>query len=646
LPNANPSNDYYRGETGEVAWLFFTPSGVKQQTITYSIQPAGIKPIALAGGAIYYLQDGEYHSVSISGDQFVNLSYNVIGQLSKSGDFSNFGLPMSQSAGLAAEKINNIDSNNFPLRMTMQDDQSSESKSAMFMANAADDVSVRAIIGGTASKNTLVMAPIAVEKEIPLFVPASTSIDLASYTKYVVKVAPLDNYQIDAISEVLLNEQLFGAPMSKVFLLVEDSPYGSGFLDLKSEEGIEIVDEQTFSNERLNVKKVKNQILSAIQNGAQAGVLAGYQNDAKKLFKALAKSGDQDLLDFPWVISDAASTNNVIQDLSSSYEAKIYGLSPSIANQLTKSIQFKEEFETKFETTPEWYTYYANDAVVALHEALKKSTDQSRNGIWNAVSGLGFDGVTGKKWFDEKGMLISACYDIKVKSGTEFLIIAEEYVKQPNGSNGGNAKTIQNRNAIAPLVDDSGLVFEDFIYQLYGNDARIGHMGGEAGSNNSWIARSRDLDIGWVVMAYYEDINRGLTTDGQAFGFRDANQYNLILDMSRIDLAGTMSNETQVLEIKLTSVCRYHDANNLQQFATKELLRKTLKFTDWPNEALQYTIPVEYQSAAPVGVNVNAVDQLLNWEIRLQNAAHQEISLKTIIINTPNMTAIEEFELY
>lgn len=65
VSGASPNFGYYRERTGEIAWLFTSQSGVTNQTVSYTLQPAGTS--ATVGGTVYYGQGRYVRSVPIRG---------------------------------------------------------------------------------------------------------------------------------------------------------------------------------------------------------------------------------------------------------------------------------------------------------------------------------------------------------------------------------------------------------------------------------------------------------------------------------------------------------------------------------------------------------------------------------------------------
>ncbi len=569
--------------------------------------------------------------------------FNIMASLPKTGIVENYGREVNNGVLLALEDINNQGAMHLDLQI--EDNESSLTNEEDSFNAATGNQEILAVVGGVISAHALEMGKIASNMELPLFSPTATSqiLNSSQYNQYVIKISPLDNYQIEAVLS-----QLESLNIQKIVLLNEDSPYGEGFYDGLSaaEETIQVLEHYAFPYGELDLETAIPIIRDASVAGAQIGVIAAYDQDANRLLKRLSEIPE--LMNFGWIMTDGAAIEATLEELpfdNELYVPRLYGLTPSIADNLDKSQDFKSKFVAQFSEKPEWLSYYGYDSLMACAAALNRATEQTRAGIWDAISNLQYDGATGQKWFDEKGLLQSAVYDVKKVINGEFVILSELRVKQPGVQNSSAGK-VQTRS-MEPLNGESDLLFEGFRYTLPGADQHIGHIAGGAGPDGSWIAQSRDYNEGQVLMAFYEDAVRGLTDNGEPFGFQDGITYNLAFDMNRTTVVRQVPSGDSILEVKVTLVCRYRDGNGVQRFANKDLVEKAVTFAEWPQEGpFLLDIPVPYSSVAPVGADYAAEDQLLNWEISLLNAAHQAITLKSVSIIQGDTTDIKNYMLY
>lgn len=552
------------------------------------------------------------------------------GELAYYGNLVEKGITQAYSAlGLSGKGIHR----------TVNDNQSTIEKSVELTQTAINDPSYLAILGASASRNSVAIAQANGQAADPLVQYTFSSSQQLDTMPYVVKVAPLDNYQVDAMASVLAYNGL-----SKIFLLYENSPYGSGFKRLETIPGIEIVDEMAFQTGMIETSQVISKLAAAVAAGAQVGVMVGYDADAKAVLQALAAQVDAGLRNFNWIFSDAITTDAVLAglpfDRTLFYHPVIMGLTPSIADQLQTSIQFKAAYQAAYNQIPEWQAYYAYDTAAAFQAMLSRIPDYSRANLWASVSNLQFEGVTGQKWLDNKGSLQSAIYDVNYVILGKFKIIGEERVKQPSGNGGMGAKVAAFAQ---PRTEDGTLVYDNFVVRMNGADPLIGHAAGGP-QGDAWVAQSRDLDLGWVLVAYYEDAQRTLTDDGQAYGYKDGNQYTLQFELNRQNLT-TQQTLGTIMEIEVSSHYQFTNAQGHEQFLSEVLVDRLVSFAEWPAVGpLTIPVPVTYKSLAPLGTVAGEHNQL-NWEIRLLNSARQKLTFSSVTI-VAGEAAVGDFMLY
>ncbi len=565
---------------------------------------------------------------------------NVLEIAPQTGDLAHYGNQMIKGI---TQAYSDLEFATKLIPLIVNDNISNVSKSIELAQDAIADPSNLAILGAAASKNTLAIAQENAKAADPLVQYTFSSSQQLDAMSHLVKVAPLDDYQVDAMASILAYNGL-----SKIFLIVEDSAYGIGFERLKNKEGIQVIDDIVFQSGALDTSQIITRISSAIAAGAQVGVMAGYESDASTLLQALAAETDTGTRNFSWIFSDGMTTDAVLQglpfDKTLFYHPVLMGLTPSITDQLQTSIKFKADYQAANNgEVPEWPAYYAYDTVAAFNAMLNASSSQTRSALWETVSGLHFEGVTGAKWLDSKGSLQSAIYDVNYVILGKFKIIGEERVKQPNSSSNGAAKAAVR---LTPSAVDDSLVYDNYTYRLSGDDPLISHAAGGPDGNGNWIAQSRELDMGWVLMAYYEDAQRKLTSDGKAFGFKDGNQYTLQFELSRENLSSPQPGGS-ILEIEITAHAELSDEQGNAGYITHVLEDKVISFTDWATPGqLVVQVPFEYHSQTPDWFPPEYAKDLLNWEILLLNSAHQKLVLSSVTIIAKESTGINAFMLY
>jgi hypothetical protein len=387
------------------------------------------------------------------------------------------------------------------------------------------------------------------------------------------------------------------------------------------------------------VQFLKDSFLNTLVN---AVVLAVYEDDAIALLNAMKDSGDEFLNGVTLIFTDSATTPKAISvDRYYRFTQSFYGFRPIIPETKTAdsfALRYKQENNG---SEPEWFSYYAYDSVKALTAALKKTQETTRQDIWNAIPWLRFDGVTGTKTLDEKGNLYSAAYDLFYVYDESWKKFDTRHIFQPEDNQPAGAGKINARSSL-PLSTSV-----DFTYTLTAADPLISHLAGEQYLNTGWKAESLDAPIGGVLMAYYEDIERGMSNNGEPFVFEDGQTYYLTFNLMRFNQSEDAPSEGDILEVSVKSVYRYQNGDDVTHFARLDLLNETIDFVDMPSEGShQITIPVTYQSAVPEGVTLNNEDNRFHWELKLLNAAKQRVVLGSIEIGTNVPTSVDDYVLH
>jgi len=571
------------------------------------------------------------------------------------GDLQDYGVKIINGIemAIADHQVSNTPPPQFFYNLSSHDNQSATAMAEALVIDASNDENVLALFGGAASNNTLRMAGLCEANQIPLFSPTATS-NLLSDTDYTAKVVPSDNYQVEAIYQALY-EYVFKYIGGKILIIAEDSEYGKGFLELLNKEDIyfDWNDDKNdytyiFPSHALDPEQAIQFIFDKYSTDyITAVVLAVYEDDARAILQVLERHESNILTNLIYFFTDSATTRKAIDNKYLPPYLAFFGITPYIPDT-SASRTFAGKYNSSYGAAPEWFSYYAYDAVTAFNEAIKDSTEISRQGIWDTIPWMRFEGLTGTKTFDEKGNLYSAAYDLYViDSGSKdwnkvetILIQQPQVVSSPTGSGKVQLRTVSLENQLLN-------VSENFTYSLNAADPLISHLAGEQSHIFGWIAEPLDASMGGVLMAYYEDIERGLSIDNQPFVFQDGQTYHLTFNVLRESITTEPPTEGDILDINVQSVYRYQNGDGVTHFARQDLINHTVTFIDWPNEgSTQITIPITYQSAAPDGAVINDEDNRFHWELKLLNAAQQKVLLTIVEIGTDVPTEVEDFMLY
>ncbi|MDX9754787.1 MAG: hypothetical protein RBU29_12555 [bacterium] len=262
--------------------------------------------------------------------------------------------------------------------------------------------------------------------------------------------------------------------------------------------------------------------------------------------------------------------------------------------------------------------------MIALAQAFQHKKPIHAEALWNAVPGMQFTGLTGLKHFDTEGELISAVYNIYKVRNNAWTVVGQDRVDQPPAG-------AEHIPAGAAKILLPQALAQGFKQWLPGNDPCIGHFAGAVGENDTWVAESTDLDIGYNLIAYSDDTCRDRNNYGIEYIFGPGQPYNLSFDIAREELADAPT-EGAILEVELTAVVRTVDEEGCENYISAILPSRKITFADWPQPALtRITIPFTYSAPPlPATASVRPEDYFLKWELRLQNTARQKITLHKI----------------
>ncbi|MEW6235638.1 MAG: ABC transporter substrate-binding protein [Candidatus Omnitrophota bacterium] len=567
-----------------------------------------------------------------------------------SGPLAYYGGILKQAYDLAVEDANrNQTPNTIQFAMDYFDNESSPEKAARGYREAVANPNIWSVFCDISMLTNAILTEASAEQnELPVFTTATYS-GQRQFKKYAIKASPLDSYQAD-----VLVRQIQRLQEKNIFVLADNTEYGSGILAaLESHSSISIQKKFLYSPGELAVNPVKaQQAVEEFIGGAKAasiGVIAGYAEDCNAFLKVVSQNPS--LLYHRWLLTDGCIFPSAINGLPSNYcQNNLIGITPGVSGYLDpekKGIDFL--FENKYNQKPSWTSAYAYDAVRICAEVIHKLAYPQRALLFDQIPFISYTGVSGGKRFDQEGELISAVYDIKRVKDNEWITIAQELVGQPVPAasiSNRSAKALHaltQESAIQPVSGKSSfsgdyeilgeLVAEGFRQWLYGNDPAIGHFWGEPFNENEWKARSRDMEFGWNLIAYYEDTARYKNTEGVNFCFSDGKPYHLSFDMSRSNLPDAPQSGA-ILDIDVFTVNHFYDSEGQENYLSQNLVTKSFLFEDWPNEGeMRLDVSFIYETPSVPADSIRTMqDNFLCWNMNLMNEARQEVVLKKVWI--------------
>jgi branched-chain amino acid transport system substrate-binding protein len=319
------------------------------------------------------------------------------------GSFSDpTGLPMKQSAELAAEEINASGGiNGRRLELLTRDDYA-DPDSAVFVASDLYESGVSAVVGHLYSSETLAAAPVynGGTHPVPAVSPSSSSPELTNAGRYTYRVCPSDLAHGAALAH-WVRDRLH---LRNGALFYLNDEYGRGIRQAFVTEFFKAGGTLESIDPYLGDKPEVGPYLDRLARGRQPEflVVAGNLDEAEEIIKQARKRG----LTMPVLggdgldgIQEAGSLADGVY-YSSSYFANI----PTDANR-----RFVEAYRAKYPgaAPPNQTAAATYDAVYLLRDVIARvGTD--RETIRRALDGVGtktpaFEGVTGTIAFDAAG---------------------------------------------------------------------------------------------------------------------------------------------------------------------------------------------------------------------------------------------------
>ncbi len=312
---------------------------------------------------------------------------------------------------LAIEELNKSEKfEKTPIDLLVEDSHSS-SNGAVNAFNkliAADNIQV--VVGLVLSDEVLSCAPIANKNKIVLFTPGAGSTKIAEAGEYIFRNRESASIQTKKIVEVC-----FDNGHNNVAILYSNAANGVSYKNsfknkyekLGGEINIEIGYTEGKTDYRTEIQRLINSQIKAVYLAGldtELGIILkqAYETNFSPQFYASAGAISDNLLNIAKKGADGMICVTASFDIESTDE---------------KVVKFKNSFEKKYDSTPDWVAANSYDAVSLIAEIMISGAKTGED-IRGELHSKEFDGVTGKTLFDEKGEVIRDARLVKVENGT------------------------------------------------------------------------------------------------------------------------------------------------------------------------------------------------------------------------------------
>ena len=324
-----------------------------------------------------------------------------------------FGISTRNGIELALEEVNAAGGvKGRKVAVRVYDDQSKPEEAASATKRLIEQDHVKIILGEVASSNSLAMAPIAQEAQVPMISPSSTNPKVTEIGDYIFRVCFIDPFQGYVMAKYARETLKF----SKSAILKDvKSAYSVGLTEVFerkfTELGGKVVGIESYSKGDTDFRAQ----LTAIKKLKAEGLyIPGYYNDvgiiarqAKELgLKVTMMGGDgwdsEKLFELGGPAVDGAYVSN-------HYSAE--DPSPNVQN-------FIKKYNEKFGAVPDSLAALGYDAAQVALEAMKRAPDLSGPALRDAIAATrDYPGVAGTISMNEKRDAVKPAVVLQIQEG-------------------------------------------------------------------------------------------------------------------------------------------------------------------------------------------------------------------------------------
>jgi len=313
-----------------------------------------------------------------------------------SGPQASFGNDAINGARLAVEQINAAGGVlGHPVKLIVQDTQSRIDETGIAVNKLITEDKVAALIGEIATDRSLIAAPIAQAKGIPMITPGSTNEKVTATGDYIFRVCFTDSFQAAIMAKFARS-----LDATKAAILFDPAnPYSSGLAEIFKKDflahGGTIVAEEFYS---AGDKDFATQLNAIKARMPEIVFLPSYYSEAALIIRQARPAG----LDVPFLGTDGWDSPELLkvggEALNNGYFSSHFAAeSPSAEVK-----RFVETYTAKYRSPPPPLAALTYDAVSLAADALKRSGATEPASLRNALAATtDFPGVTGKISLDQ-----------------------------------------------------------------------------------------------------------------------------------------------------------------------------------------------------------------------------------------------------
>ncbi|MDW3107062.1 ABC transporter substrate-binding protein [Bifidobacterium longum] len=382
---------------------------VKFSTKFIAASAAAVMALSLAGCSGGSMDDSSSSNAKASGDSI------TIGTVTtNSGTAAAYGEAEVKGFELAVSEINAKGGiNGKKVKLESMDDKGDATEASNAFNKLSGDNNVLAVAGPTISATTAAVAPLADQAKLVTIAPAATS-DSIETGNYLFRTCFKDSYQ----GEVAARFAAENLKVKKVAVLYgTGDPYSSGvgeaFAKAAEKLGLEVVDKESSSSADDTEYSAQLQKIQA--SGVELLYAPYYYSVAGPYIIPQARSVGFE----GYVMGPDGYDGLKLTGDKSQYNKTYYTTHYSADDNTNTKVQdFIKSYKEKNNAEPNTFAALGYDTIYMLKQAIEKAgKNATREDVRNAVTGMNFDGVTGKFTMDKSGSPTKSVIVLEMKDG-------------------------------------------------------------------------------------------------------------------------------------------------------------------------------------------------------------------------------------
>lgn len=328
------------------------------------------------------------------------------------GEQASFGQDAIRGAQLAVEEINAAGGIlGHPVVLKVKDTQSLPERTSTAVTELIENDKVAAIVGEIATDRSLVAAPIAQSRGIPLITPGSTNEKVTQTGDSIFRICYTDSFQAVVMAKFARSIEVERAAL----LFNAADPYSAELAAIFKKDftaaGGTLVAEETYNPADLSFSRQLDAIRA---KNPEVVFLPSYYPDAARIIREARQVG----LDVPFLGTDGWDSSEFLKIGGSAVDNCYFSGHFSAENSSPNVAAFVQAFSQKFGTPPPPLAALSYDAVRYLSDATTRAGSSEGKNLRDALAATkDFPGVTGRITLDANRNPAKSAVITRVENG-------------------------------------------------------------------------------------------------------------------------------------------------------------------------------------------------------------------------------------